>query len=170
MWDFGVTPFYTIFHWNYDPKNCFQHNIHHQLYHFTPSNPKTNGNTNMQNTMSWKHHLFWKFLIYIYTHNRYYIGKKIKEVCVALAPFLEIGVWHCFAMPFLHLTAIRTLPASEREGEQRAHTPHLFRWLWFSRTSSMDDGSLRNHFRTGWTKLSVQDGLWWQRSLMEAMK
>lgn len=80
----------------------------------------------------------------------------MKEVCVALAPFLEIGVWHCFAMPFLHLTAIRTLPASEREGEQRAHTPHLFRWLWFSRTSSMDDGSLRNNFRTGWTKLSVE--------------
>ena len=24
----------------------------------------------------------------------------MKEVCVALAPFLEIGVWHCFAMPY----------------------------------------------------------------------
>ena len=35
-----------------DPKNCFQHNIHRQLYHFTPSNPKTHGNTNVQNIMS----------------------------------------------------------------------------------------------------------------------
>lgn len=95
---------------------------------------------------------------HILLYNRYYIGKKMKEVCVALAPFLEIGVWHCFAMPY-SIIASYSYPHTSSfwaEGGQRAHTPHLFRWLWFSRTSSMDDGSLRNHFWTGWTKLSVE--------------
>ena len=69
----------------------------------------------------------------------------MKEVWAALAPFLEIGV--LIVLPCL------TASYSCTEGEQRAHTPHLLRWLWFSRTSSMDDGSLGNNFRTGWKKL-----------------